>query len=693
MLAYRNVDAVTPFDGSCDNSGHSASPSLCSFTTSFAPDVYLGFYATENTGLTMPGDMNALVLKQYLNGAYFGVAAASKSLASPGVVPADVGSMNSAGWATVAVKSISSGVGPTATATQAATATQTATPTATPTVITPTDVLTYHNDNGRTGQNLSENILTPADVTSSSFGKLFEIPVQGLVDAQPLIKTAVSIPGQGTHNVLYVVTEHDMVYAFDADSGAQLWKQSMLGANESTSDNRGCGQVTPEIGITSTPVIDPNAGPNGTIYVVAMSKDALNNYIQRVHALDITTGAEEFGGPVIVSASFPDSDGQVVFTAGQYKERTGLLLVNGTIYTMWASHCDIQPYQGWIMSYGVNNQNQLVQNSVLNVTPNGSEGAIWQAGAGPAADSLGNIYFLDGNGTFDTTLNASGFPNMGDFGNAFTKLSTSNGLQVADYFATHNTVSESDGDVDLGSGGALVLPDMTDGNGKTRHLAVGAGKDSNIYLVDRDNMGKFNPLADTNIYQELLGALPSGEWAMPAYFNGTLYYGGVNAPMKAYAFSNAKLPASPTSSTSTNFGYPGTTPSISANGQSGGIVWAIENNGGGILHAYDATNLANELYNSNQAPNGRDSFGDNKFVTPTVANGKVYVGTPSSVAVFGLLPPGMAAVGRPAKQSAAHASAPPLSPTRPVGCGSGKPSPSARTKPSKKINYTKVARR
>ena len=287
------------------------------------------------------------------------------------------------------------------------------------------------------------------------------------------------------------------------------------------------------------------------------------------------------------------------------------------------------------MSY---NQNTLEQTSALDITPNGSEGAIWQSGAGPAADSLGNIYFLDGNGTFDTTL-TGGFPNKGDFGNGFLKLSNSSGLHVADYFEPYNTVSESAGDLDFGSGGALLLPDMIDKNGLTRHLAVGAGKDTNIYLVDRDNMGKFNTKTkdNSNAYQVLAGALSNGVWSMPAYFNGTLYYGGVDDPLQAFTFSQARLASTASSSTSESYGYPGTTPGISANGTSNAIVWAVENGArGGVLHAYDATNLGTEFYNSSTVPT--DSFVDNKFITPTIANGKVYVGTPTSVAVFGLKP-------------------------------------------------------
>jgi hypothetical protein len=301
----------------------------------------------------------------------------------------------------------------------------------------------------------------------------------------------------------------------------------------------------------------------------------------------------------------------------------------------WTSHCDGGSYTGWVMGYS---ESTLQQVSVIDITPNGSEGSVWMAGAGLAADSSNFIYFLAANGTFDPTLNANGFPANGDYGNAFMKLSTAGGsLSVADYFTMHNTVNESNSDEDLGSGGALVLPDLKNAAGNTVHLAVGAGKDSNIYVVNRDSMGKFNPNNDSAIYQELGSAVGGGVWSMPAYFNGTVYYGGVSDSLKAFPITNAMLATTPASVSAANYGYPGATPSVSANGSSEGIVWAIENGGTGLLHAYDATNLATELYNSNQA-GSRDQFSDNKFITPMIANGKVYVGTPTGVIVFGLLP-------------------------------------------------------
>ena len=504
----------------------------------------------------------------------------------------------------------------------------------------PTDVLTYHNDIARTGQNLTETVLTTSNVTSAKFGKLGFYSVDGLVDAQPLYASSVAVPSNGTHNLLIDATEHDSVYAFDADTGATIWHTSMLKSGETTSDQRGCSQITPEIGVTSTPVIDRTRGPNGVVYVVAMSKDASGNYHQRVHALDLTLGTELFGGPVDVQAKYPgtgdNSDGtNVMFDPRQYAERAGLLLMNGILYTAWTSHCDIRPYTGWIIAYDAAT---LVQTAVLNVTPNGNEGSIWMSGAGLAADSSGDIYFLDANGVFDSTLNSTGFPSNGDYGNAFMKLSTSGGLAVADYFEMNNQSSENGSDTDLGSGGALVLPDLNDGAGHTMHLAVGAGKDSNLYMVNRDSMGKFNASNNNSIYQELAAALPGGVFAMPAYFSNTIYYGSVGSPIQAFTITSAKLSTSATAHTANSFGYPGATPSISANGTSNGIVWAVENSSPAVLHAFDASTL-NELYNSNQAAGGRDHFGNgNKFMVPTIVNGKVFVGTPNGVAIFGLLP-------------------------------------------------------
>ena len=495
----------------------------------------------------------------------------------------------------------------------------------------PINVLTYHNDVARTGQNLNETILTTSNVKASSFGKIGFMTVTGLVDAEPLYVSNLMVNG-AAHNVVFVATENDLVYAFDADNFSQLWGPVSVTAGDTYSDNRGCDQVTPNIGVTSTPVIDLSAGPHGTIFLVAMSKDTGGNYHHRLHALDITTGAEIAGSPVEITATYTLGGTHATFAPAQYKERAALLLLNGQIYMGFSSHCDAQPYQGWMMAYS---ESTLQQTAVLNVTPNGSEGAIWMAGDGPAADASGNIYFLDANGTFDTTLNASGFPASADYGNAFVKVSTAgNSLAVADYFNMKGTVHESQQDEDLGSGGDLLLPDMNDLPGHARHLAVGAGKDSIIYVADRDSMGKFSPTVD-NIYQEVTSdGINGGVWSMPAYFNDTVYYASVGDALKAFSIVNGLLVAPPGSQSSASYSYPGGIPSVSANGNTNGIVWVVQNATNGVLHAYDATNLSNELYNSTQGSGG--SFADNKYITPMIANGKVYVGTPTGVIVFGL---------------------------------------------------------
>jgi len=501
---------------------------------------------------------------------------------------------------------------------------------------TGTDVLTYKYDLSRSGLNPTESTLTPANVAAATFGLLRVLSVDGKVDAQPLYVANLAIAG-ASHNAVIVSTEHDSVYAFDSDTGASLWKVSLLGSGETSSDTHGCGQITPEIGITSTPVIDRGAGAHGTVFVVAMSKDASSAYHQRLHALDLATGAELLQGPVEISASFPTAGGgTTTFTPGQYAERAALLLTKGTIVTSWTSHCDITPYSGWIIAFA---ENSLTRTAILNVAPNGEAGpAIWMSGGGPAADSAGNIFLLTANGAFETVLDANGFPQHGDFGNSFLKVAMTGGtLTVADYFTMFVEVAESAADRDLGSGGALLLPDMTDAAGAVRHLVIGAGKDGNLYVVDRDSMGKFSAAANA-VWQQLNGVLPGGIWSTPAYFNGSVYYGDANSTLKAFSITNAKLSSAPQSQSPSHFMFPGTAPSVSAKGSANGIVWAHENSNPAVLHAYDATNLATEIYNSNQAAGGRDQFGPgNKFITPIVADGKVFVGGTGRVAVFGLL--------------------------------------------------------
>jgi hypothetical protein len=511
-------------------------------------------------------------------------------------------------------------------------------------------VLTWHNDNARTGQNLQESILTLANVKTPTFGRLFTLTVSGEVDAQPLYVPGLTIASQA-HNVLYIVTEHDNVYAFDADTGAVLKEVSLIPANQTTSDDRSCGQVTPEIGITSTPAIDLNVGAHGTMFVVAMTKDANGNYHHYIHALDLTTLADEVTA-VEVTATYPGSSGSEkknsgdtvqTFLPAQHKERSALLISNGVVYTSWSSHCDYGPYTSWVIGY---KESTLAQTSVLNLAPNGSDGGIWNAGSGPQADAAGNVYIAIGNGTFDTTLLGNGMPSHNDYGNAYVRISTTSGMAVADYFTMSGTVSESGSDTDLGSGGGMLLPPLNDSNGNSRQLAVVAGKDANIYVMDRTNLGKFNPSTD-EVFQQVSGVLASGVWSSPAWFNGTLYYGAQGDTVKALTFASGKFGTTPASQTSHAFGYPGATPAISANGTSNAIVWVAENTTPAVLHALNAANLASELYNSSQAANGADQFGaGNKFIVPTIVNGKVYVAAAGSctsstcigeVGVFGLV--------------------------------------------------------
>ncbi len=500
------------------------------------------------------------------------------------------------------------------------------------------DVLTWHNDVARTGQYLTETSLTLANVNSTSFGLKAKWPVDGRVNAQPLFAASVPLAG-GTHDLVIAATEHDTVYALDASTGTVLWQKSMLSPGETTSDSRSCGQVSPEIGVTATPAIDRSLGANGTVFVVATSKDASSNYFQRVHALDLASGAERLGSPVVVQATYPgtganSTNGSVLFDPAFYNERAALLVAGGVLYTAWGSHCDFAPYTGWLIAF---DEATLAMRSVLNVTPNGSGGAFWNSGAGPALDAGGSLFVISANGTFDTALTTSGFPASGDFGNGFLKISTSGALAVTDYFATLDTVAQSAADSDFGSGGAMVLPDQLDGGGATRHLAVGARKAANLYGVDPASVGKFDPVMN-HAYQVLPGALSGGVFASPAYFNGAIYYGSVGAPLQRFALSAARLAPTAASQSTVSFGFPGTTPSISANGSGSAIVWAVENGSPSVLHAYDASDLTRELYNSSQNA-ARDSLGPgNKFITPTVAAGRVFIGTTDSVAVYGLLP-------------------------------------------------------
>jgi hypothetical protein len=531
-----------------------------------------------------------------------------------------------------------------------------------------TAVTTYHNDNLRTGQNPNETLLTTGNVNSSQFGKRVTYPVDGQVYGQPLFLPNVTINGS-THNVVYVATENDSVYAFDADqtaATAPLWKTSFLTSSNVTPVPSGDVftrytnyDISPQIGITSTPVIDTSTN---TLYVVAMTKENGSQYVQRLHALDVTTGLEKPGSPTVIQASvtgtgYDNSGGKITFNPKTENQRAALLLVNGVVYISWSSFGDTDPYHGWLIGYSYTNA-ALHQVAVYNDSPNGNEGGIWMSGSGPSADSSGNIYMLTANGTFD--LNTGG-PDAGD---SFLKLSAQNGLSVADYFTPFNQSCLSASDTDLGSGDALLLPDQT---GTTYpHLVIGAGKEGRIYVVNRDNMGHYTPVSNLNcsstgqttidkVVQELPpDTVGGGLYANPAYWASTsskwVYFGGVDDTLKAFQLTNDTLSSSPTSRTPESFDYPGVTPSISSNGNTSGtgIVWVVgppnscsgngcNPSGAGTLRAYDATNLGNELYNSGQNSSRDQLDSYTKFSVPTIANGKVFVGTQTSLSIYGLL--------------------------------------------------------
>ena len=506
-------------------------------------------------------------------------------------------------------------------------------------------VTTFHNDNARTGQNLKETTLTPANVNINTFGLLFSNAVDGQIYGQPLYMPGVAITNKGTHNVVFVATEHDSVFALDADSNAApLWKASFIdpAAGITTVPNADvdCINIEPEIGITSTPVIDP---ATMTLYVEAKTKEIKDggaNYYHRLHALNLGSGAERFGGPVLIhpvargNGVGNNGVGEVPLSGRVQMNRAALLLANGVVYAAYASHCDHGNYHGWVLGF---NATTLKPQGVFITTPNGGYGGVWEGGDGPAADDEGNIYVSTGNGTFDGNTKS-------DYADSYLKL-TNNGttLTLASYFTPCNEKALSSEDWDVGSGGLVVLPDEA-GGAAHPHLAVGASKSGVIYLVDRDDLGGFNSLTNSQIVQSLTTALGYC-FCTPAYFNNALYYIGQNDSIKAFTLSDGLLGTAPFAIGGTPFPGRGATPSISANGASNGIVWAVLDGTSAALYAYNATNVAQELYDSQQAGT-RDALGAPvTFATPTVANGKVYVANGTSLAVFGgLVPTGLSAV-------------------------------------------------
>jgi hypothetical protein len=548
-------------------------------------------------------------------------------------------------------------------------------------------VFTYHNDLSRDGMNQQEYALTPATVKTATFGKLFSCTVDGAVYAQPLWVPGVSIAG-GIHNVVFVATQHDSAYAFDADASpcVTYWKVNLLDtlhggtAGEKSlvwNDVGNCyGDIYPEVGVTGTPVINPKTA---TIYLVSVSQSNAKNsgqcsratgkFYHRLHALDLATGSEKFNAPVTIAASVPGTgdgsvNGMVSFNSQLHHQRSGLAFASGKVYVVFAAHEDATPYHGWVLCYKVSDVHQ--QLAVFNTTPNGLDGAdggIWGGGGAPAIDAGGDVYVSTGNGVFDEV---SPSPES-DYGDSILRLhsitgSTPNGmnLSVAGWFTPFDQLNLAQRDTDLGSGAAILLPNQTSGAGPANLLAQ-VGKEGVVYLVDRDDMGQYNPTDNSQIRQSFPA---DGLWGTPAFWQNSLYIGGAGGSLRQFTFdpSTEFFIETTASQSAEAFQYPGTTPSVSSQWKTHGIVWAADASlygyaspsggvncstvpvpascsGPAVLHAYDATNLATELWNSTQAAGNRDRAGNAvKFAVPTIANGKVYLGTRTRVEVYGLLP-------------------------------------------------------
>jgi len=530
-----------------------------------------------------------------------------------------------------------------------------------------TDVTTYRYGPADVGQNNNETVLTPANVNSGDFGKLQTTPLDGQVYAQPLYMENINIttgPSPGLHNVVFVATMHDSLYAVDANSGAVLWQKSFIDPaagvttvpNADNLDN----DISPEIGILSTPVIDP---ATNTLYTDALTKEIIGgqtHYIHRLHAIDMGDGSEKFGGPDVLGDTILNPDGSYQYVSGPAVngtgsdsvngvltfnakielQRVGLSLVNGVVYIAFASYDDNYNYHGWIL--GVDAQ-KMTTVAAFNDTPNGTEGGIWQSGGSIASDADGNLYLSTGNGTFDSTLDANGFPASGDYGDSVIKLAPDPasgpnnqngngwGLKVVDYFSPYNTQDLNTQDLDLGASAPVLLPDSA-GSAAHPHLLLTGSKAGTIYLIDRDNMGKFNPQAD-EVVQEQTGV--GATFSPPSYFDGNFYV-SASGVLKSFSISNGAF-SGPTAKSSDPYNNPKSALSVSADGSENGIVWGIEHTTN-QLRAYDATNVGNELYTSDQASDGRDQLGTAiKFSVPTVADGQVFVGTSDSLVTYGLL--------------------------------------------------------
>ena len=491
---------------------------------------------------------------------------------------------------------------------------------------------TYHNDLARDGANIQEYALTTTNVNTSSFGKLTSCTVDGAIYGQPLWVANLTVGG-AKHNVVFVTTQHDSLYAFDADAVPcqQLWMVSLIDiahgaqAGETTVPpnlfGAGQGAIAPELGVTSTPVIDP---ASGNLYVVSHSMNSAQTvYYARLHAIILATGAEKVGAPVTITGTYPTTGGTVSFNPRWHLQRAGLALVNGVVYVAFASQEDVGPWYGWMMGYQYSGTS-FTQTAVFNAAPNApvAQGAgIWMSGGAPAADSSNNLYVVTGNGDFNTATN--------DYGDSLLKLTPS--LTVSQYFTPTDQLNDNTQDFDFGAGGAALLADLPAGSPIT-HLLVCGGKDGSIYLLNRDVLGGY---ADTNAVQRI--ANPGLEiFSTGAFWNNNFYLSQFIAPLKAYRLTASIPQFTLSSSTAHPFAFPGSTPSVSAAGAQNGILWALDNSqyctsdspgcGPTVLYAYDATNVATELWDSSKVAADAAGFAV-KFAVPTIANGKVYVGT------------------------------------------------------------------
>jgi hypothetical protein len=549
-----------------------------------------------------------------------------------------------------------------------------------PRVTPDANVLTYHNDLASTGQNLGETALTRTNVNPATFGKLYSTALDGQVYAQPLFVSGLSITGKGTHDTVFVATQHNSLYALDAQSGQVLWQTNFNNPAAGVIpvpniDVHNDNAIAPEIGITSTPVID--LGRN-TIYLDTYTRESRGDqyhYVHTLRAVDISGGGvagstvigDTVGtpggagdtyitGPSVAGVGDGNVNGIVQFNAFRALQRSALTEVNGRVYVAFASHADTGPYHGWVMGFDAAT---LQMTAAWNATPNTGLGGIWQSAGGVVADAQGNLYVETGNGGFDTTFDANGFPILGDYGDSFVKLAVDPttdathqnvngwGLKVVDYFTPFNENDLDVIDLDLGSGGPMLLPDAA-GSAQHPHLLIGGGKEGRIYLIDRDNMGKYHPGFD-QVVQEQTQAI-RGIYGTFGYYNGSVYFAGALSDVaKSFSMSQAQFSPVTTSRSSDTYAFPGSTPSISANGATDGIVWQVDRSTNQV-RAYSTASYAQELWTSAQATGGRDTPAGviSKFAVPTVANGLVFVGTSTSLVAYGLLasttgPSGLAA--------------------------------------------------